>query len=887
MKVPTLNTTRTQSPNLTQVYSQNRANPAAFGAGIGQAVAGLGGAIAGLTARFAEREEKTERFGALRNFSEFESQAAQTLTEMQRNADPSGKDFARQAEDQYDKEMNNFLNTKVPAHLQEEFSYRATETKKSIVGNALKFQYQAGDAFFRQGVSDEYSKALTAVDPRTGGTPDQMEAYKVRMAETIDATDLSEAEKAELKRNVNRGLEGAAYRAAVTTEGASGTRVKLPEGIGGIIDEAASRHGVDAATLRGIAWLESRGKAHAKNDKSSAGGLFQFIDDTAAAYGLKDRFDPNQAADAGARLLADNKAGLTRALGREPTPGELYLAHQQGLGGATKLLANPDARAIEVVGAAAIRLNGGHPDMTAQAFANLWIRKMEKTLSDSGTNLDTDPRFANVPFEDKIALREDAMRDLQAQQTAEAKAQKEAYSAALNSTLTGIHDGRAGRSDIDAFRAANPNMPFGDIQKMDAALKAYDEGAGLGAATLAKITGGGVIDPTDTNDKKGMNAIIGKDGLEKVGNMDAEYFTNSVVSLTQSAGDIPTNIVGTLTGMMRSNNQQRALFALDAFAQLQDADERAYNARVPKSVQDDVEFWRTQRNDVPHEELMKQLNPGLDAAQRQATRQLWKDAEDYLGTKVDKIPTLKTLVDNVVGSFDGWFTSAPQLSSLPWAASGLQADFQTTFIREYAKYGDVDKTVEATTKALKKEWTVTSVGLKRIMKYAPEQVGYKAYNGSYDWINDQIKTELSLPPDAKFELISDDLTGQEFEAWRAGADQPPSYKVGVMDKAGFMRVQDQRMYFQVPEEVKMADEIRINAQQELIELRQELETSSKVVQDAATLGQELDPVEVQELEEMRTRYQELRKQLSGDQPDTYEEIWERRMAPKLGSGGGF
>lgn len=95
------------------------------------------------------------------------------------------------------------------------------------------------------------------------------------------------------------------------------------------------------------------------------------------------------------------------------------------------------------------------------------------------------------------------------------------------------------------------------------------------------------------------------------------------------------------------------------------------------------------------------------------------------------------------------------------------------------------------------------------------------------------------------------------------------------------------MYFQVPEEVKAADEIRINAQQELIELRQELETSSKVVQDAATLGQELDPVEVQELEEMRTRYQELRKQLSGDQPDTYEEIWERRMAPKLGSGGGF
>lgn len=143
------------------------------------------------------------------------------------------------------------------------------------------------------------------------------------------------------------------------------------------IDLAAARHGVDAATLRTIAQIESGGNPRAKNPTSSAGGLFQFIDSTARQFGLADRYDPQQASDAAARLMKANASHLRRTLGREPTPGELYLAHQQGPGGAEKLLKNPNARAVDVVGAAAVRLNGGRPNMTAGQFANLWISKAE------------------------------------------------------------------------------------------------------------------------------------------------------------------------------------------------------------------------------------------------------------------------------------------------------------------------------------------------------------------------------------------------------------------------------------------------------------------------------------------------------------------------------
>jgi len=95
------------------------------------------------------------------------------------------------------------------------------------------------------------------------------------------------------------------------------------------IVSAANRHGIDPNAMRAIAQIESAGNPNAKNPRSSAGGLFQFIDSTASQYGLQNRFDPTQAADAGARLARDNASHLRGVLGREPTAGELYLAHQQ------------------------------------------------------------------------------------------------------------------------------------------------------------------------------------------------------------------------------------------------------------------------------------------------------------------------------------------------------------------------------------------------------------------------------------------------------------------------------------------------------------------------------------------------------------------------------
>ncbi len=149
----------------------------------------------------------------------------------------------------------------------------------------------------------------------------------------------------------------------------------MPPDIASIIVAKARQYGQDPAYMLRQAEIESGGNPAAQNPRSSAGGLFQFIDSTAKQYGLSNKFDPEAASDAAARLARDNGAYLTSALGRAPTPGELYLAHQQGMGGAAKLLMNPDAPAASLVGAKAVTQNGGSSEETAAQFAGRWTGK--------------------------------------------------------------------------------------------------------------------------------------------------------------------------------------------------------------------------------------------------------------------------------------------------------------------------------------------------------------------------------------------------------------------------------------------------------------------------------------------------------------------------------
>ena len=148
-----------------------------------------------------------------------------------------------------------------------------------------------------------------------------------------------------------------------------------------LITSKAREYGLDPDTMLKIADIESKFDPKARNP-SGASGVFQFMPSTWQQYGKGGHvFDAEANVDAGMRFTLANMQVLRNRLGREPTPGEVYLSHQQGAGGASKLMSAPNAPAISLVGTKAVTQNGGSVDMTAQQFANLWMSKMGDTPS--------------------------------------------------------------------------------------------------------------------------------------------------------------------------------------------------------------------------------------------------------------------------------------------------------------------------------------------------------------------------------------------------------------------------------------------------------------------------------------------------------------------------
>jgi hypothetical protein len=139
--------------------------------------------------------------------------------------------------------------------------------------------------------------------------------------------------------------------------------------------------------------IESGGDPNARTGSYS--GLLQMGPDEIAKYG-------GNGLEQGTQLLRDRAQQLTTTLGREPTPTELYLAHQQGMGGVQAHISNPDAPAWQNMASTAegrrkgegwakqaiwgnvpdsikAQYPGGVDSLTSRQFMDLWRSKVERT----------------------------------------------------------------------------------------------------------------------------------------------------------------------------------------------------------------------------------------------------------------------------------------------------------------------------------------------------------------------------------------------------------------------------------------------------------------------------------------------------------------------------
>lgn len=727
MKIPQYTSRTSGSTRALVGPSGQGGTPEAFGAGIGRGLGVAAQGVGQLQAFVTQQDTNRRRFADMRKFSAFTTRANDMLTELGRNHDPSTGNFSDIARATYTNLEADFINNEVDPEFKDEFASRTAQIGENIAGRAMAFQIESNDKFFRDGLDSTYneSKVELGQDP----TQENFDRQIGKMEEMLASSGLTEAEQQSLSRNYRRGLGAIRYKQEQVQ--------RLAAGDAGAIPAAAALIGTFA------------GGTEAEQEQLANEGANLAIDSLAGAGGTA---EIAQANELWAALPARAQAALTSlASDLGSIPNSVIAAVQSG-----------DLQNI----ADAVRELGGER------------RSQEADLVlDPGAQVDDNPRYDDVPYEDRLALLQDAKTQVKAEQTAATAAENAYNSVLINALNTALYDGTAGLTDIETVREMlGAKMKYEDIKqahdiydKRNATVDLVQQGQAMRAQQIE-------FNPTSEDDKKILNAMLGESGVKALQSRDSGYAANSLIPLIRDAQDIPTDAVGTLMGMVRSNDQEDALWALDALAQMQQASPQAYEMRTDAATASAVELWQTRKDFYPADQLLSLINGGLTQADRQQTKMLREEAQGIL--KDPKLaPTL-----NVAAVFQtGYFGQNASPSSYPAAASAMQSDFNAIFEDQYSLYGNVQAAANATNKILVKVWGSTQVGANgKVMKFPPEKY-YPPVAGNYDWMARQLVNEGIVTEEEGFELLSDAQTEAEVDAFRKGGPAPSYLVVTIKD----------------------------------------------------------------------------------------------------------
>jgi hypothetical protein len=166
-----------------------------------------------------------------------------------------------------------------------------------------------------------------------------------------------------------------------------------------LIQQAAQANGLDPDVLSRIVRIESGNNPNAR--MGSYHGLLQLNQPEFQKYNPNgDIYDPAANLNAGAAKIRAEADQFRQQYGREPTPTDIYLTHQQGQGGYAQHMANPDLPAYQNMwntgegrqkgeGWARRAIWGNIPDqikaqfpggvdsVTSRDFVNIWRNKVE------------------------------------------------------------------------------------------------------------------------------------------------------------------------------------------------------------------------------------------------------------------------------------------------------------------------------------------------------------------------------------------------------------------------------------------------------------------------------------------------------------------------------
>lgn len=773
---------------------------------VGRGVASLGASISQAGSVLAAGWEQADRSAANARLQEFTFAEQKRLYDSQQGMEPGqARGFStaydpRPDDTAFKKRSQEYFKD-VPESIKGDLSQKLFELNADLYESALNFEKEHQRTYSLQQLDDGLN---TAILPKAEfaaqlppGSAEKAKLLAEAISEAEDAInanpDLTPAEKHDRLRKSRATIEEAFAKALPAEERAR-------------VDPSRP---METVTER-IAAIESGGRSDAKN-ASGAAGLHQFMPGTwlglvkkhrpDLAEGKSDkeilalREDP-QVSSYFAEIYTRENARVLQRDNIDASPGNLYLAHFLGPGGArTMISADPNLPADQVNPAAAKanpyvfyhKGDNGQPDRKMPKTVGEIINWAHGKMGSSAVMTDWSRTLSNIPYDQKIAIAQDGMAALVAQDTAARQAQADAYDAAVNQRELDVEAGEYGLADWRKDFSEGFYTDAGDAKRVrDRIQSLQKEGMAL-ADVAAKYDGGYRFNAFDGDDRKAIDLLYDK-GNAKGGEGLLEGDAGAALRLramVDRSDIIPTSAVDLLqSGIWSRTGSERdtAMTVLDGlYRENPQAVMRSFTNEDIARLQD----YQALAGILPPEELDKRLNPNVD--QRELDRRKALRSEGLsIAAKIKDGDILNSAFDPSILPFD-----QADAHPDPGVWMELRSDFANLFAERYAATGNEKVAKDQAIERLHMKWGMSEAGSgKYVMAYPPEQ-SYPQFNNSHDWLDAQLEEEvLKAYPDAQSwfliptpeteAAITFNRTGQGYEA--------VPYAVGVMDKEGGIRV---------------------------------------------------------------------------------------------------
>lgn len=754
MRVPSPTTGTTNLPRQPEGYLR-AATPDL--SGLTRGLSAMASGLADWEAKKKSEAEQLARFKATEGFVEFNSTAQARVNELKESASPEDLNFAERAINSYMNYEDEFIST-LPPDLQDEFRMRTAATRMGVTEDVTNFQKKNLQLYQKNSLTRMQDKANEDIDLN----PDTMDGWKKTVDEAIDNSAYSNIEKHYMKLENARFLEARGYKQTVKRQRISDA--EYSNDLVAAATQAAADLGISPVDLLTVISYETGGK-FSTSIKGGAGGrhigLIQFGIPEAKKYGVHANQTPGEQMKSVVAYLKDR--------GLKPGMNILDLYSTINAGSPGRYNAS-DAN------------NGGAPGTVADKVRDQMAGHKAKAIALLGgkysipDTIDEDPRFSNVPYEDRMNIRKDVETEINSHYAEMERLRKAEQNALMNDLFNRLQSGDVGRAEYDRMVEDGMIPDYDDRKKALGIIENRDKEGKDRRAGQDRLRLGTTFDLTDSEQKKQLNAVFGEEGVEYMQRRDEEYVANTLAPLFNQAGGLPSDALGILKAQAVSSNPADMMYALQTLSVLENINKPAYDAQIPKDLAAKSDFNELMETTLPLKDRIEMLTDAPTQEMRTRKKMLKEEANEMLANSAD--PEMAVRFATIVEEL-----GAPPNSQVAQIA---EAEWNALFVEAYSKYGgNRDAAIELATKQFTRVWKKSMQdGVEVFMKHPPE-VYHAPIAGSHDWIREQVRNTLGLTEDETYMMVSDRQTQIEVDQAQAKGEKPsPSWTVVVQRANG-------------------------------------------------------------------------------------------------------